>query len=143
MAIAFDKTKRTKAFGVFTGCPCSITLKKGLSTQEKNLPNDVFENLVNELIGQWRNACDQYVPGPTVGSRISQNWDKTVMLPYGKYAHITCIYDQGAPSTGTHYCKFSLKEKYPGKDLCQVTEKPHKWAGDTCKDCGIHALEDK
>jgi hypothetical protein len=110
MTTAFDKTKRTKAFGVFTGCPCSITLKKGLSTQEKNLPNDIFENMVNELIDQWKKACDQYAPGPTVGSRIRQNWNKAIKLQYGKYAYITCIYDQSAPSSGSSYCKFSLKE---------------------------------
>jgi len=138
MSIAFDKTKRSKAFGVYTGCPCSITLEHGLSTEDKNLPEKVFQERVDKLINQWKAACDRYVPGPTVGSRICQNWNKKVKLPYGKYAYITCIYDQSCH--GPSYCKFSLEEKYPNQDLCQVTDEPHKWDGDTCKDCGIQTM---
>jgi hypothetical protein len=140
MSATFDKSKRSKAFGVYTGCPCSVTLKHGLSTKDKNLPEKVFQQRVDELINQWKAACDRFVPGPTVDSRIRQNWNRAVKQPYGKYAYITCIYDQSAPSSGSSYCKFSLKEKFPNQDLCRVTDEPHKWNGDTCKDCGIQTM---
>jgi hypothetical protein len=107
--IAFDPLKRSHAFGVYTGCPCKVTLSKGTSTTDPNYPKGKFDQEVKDLIAQWKSACEKFVSGPTVGPRISENWNKSIMLPYGKYVHIPCIFDQSAPGGG-NYCKYSLKE---------------------------------
>lgn len=104
----FDETKRCKAFGVYTGCPCSITLDKGLTSTDKNLPLKEFHKMTNDLISQWHGACDKYEAGPTVGSRFSENWNKSIKLPYGRSVKIACIYDESAIGGG-RYCKYSLK----------------------------------
>ena len=146
---AFKESDRVKKFGVYTGCPCPIELEKGVSTTDKELSNESFNKLVNDLISEWHKACDKFVPGPVTAPRITQNWNKQIKLPYGKFAHITCIYDQQGSVNG-RYCKFSLKEKrkdaealnFEGIDIekCKITGKKHRWNKNYfCEDCGLEA----
>jgi len=108
--IAFEESKRSKAFGVYTGCPCSVLLQKGVDSTDRNLPLSAFRNSVNDLISQWHGACDKYQAGPTVGSRFSENWNRSIKLRYGRSAVITCVYNESGIG-GCNYCKFSLKEE--------------------------------
>lgn len=106
----FDETKRCQVFGVYTGCPCSITLDKVITSTDKNLPIKEFHKMTNELITQWHGACDKYQAGPTIGSRFFENWNKSIKMFYGRKASIVCVFDESG-TLGKEYCKFSLKEK--------------------------------
>lgn len=108
--IAFDTKKRCKAFGAYTGCPCSVTLDRGIDSTDKNQTRKDFIKEVDKLITNWASSCEKYVAGPTVGSRISENWNRALKLPYGRRSSVTCIYDESAPGGGS-YCKLSLKEE--------------------------------
>ena len=55
---AFKESERAKAFGVYTGCPCTLKLRHGISTTDKKLPNEEFNKLLNDLISEWGEACD-------------------------------------------------------------------------------------
>jgi hypothetical protein len=105
---SYDESKRAHVFGVYSGCPCTISLSKKYHTEDKNISKGAFTASVEDLINQWKNACDKYVPGPTVGSRVQENWNRKMKLPYGKHAFIGCVHDER--SMGPSYCKFSLKE---------------------------------
>ena len=107
--VAFNESERTKVFGAYTGCPCTITLKDTVTSTDKSLTLDEFKDIVNDLISQWHSACDKYEPGPTVGNRFTENWDKGKMLRYGRVGRVNCIFNEAAPK-GVHYCKFSLKD---------------------------------
>jgi hypothetical protein len=102
---AYNETDRCKAFGAYTGCPCPVTLDKGLTSTDKDLPSFTFNKETQNLIDQWMDACDGYQAGPTVGSRFSENWNRSLKLRYGRHANIRCIYDESAPGGGS-YCKY-------------------------------------
>jgi hypothetical protein len=106
----YSESLRCRAFGVYSGCPCSITLKNGIDSTDRNLPRATFNKSVDDLISQWHSACDKYQAGPTVGARITENWNRNVRRPYGLSSKITCVYNESAPGGGS-YCKFSLKEE--------------------------------
>ena len=108
--ISFDEKDRRKAFGVYSGCPCSVKLgPPGLSTEDKEFARKDFDEKLKDLISQWHSACEGYCAGPTVGPRIQENWNKSKKLRYGKNAYIRCVYDQS--SGGPSYCKLSLREE--------------------------------
>lgn len=106
---AFDEKNRRKVFGVYSGCPCSVKLSGGFSIEDRNFPKEKFNALLNDLTSQWEQSCDTFLAGPRVGSRIQENWNKSVKLPYGKHATVCCVYNQS--SGGPRYCKYSLKEE--------------------------------
>jgi hypothetical protein len=107
--IAFNESERTKAFGSYTGCPCTIALNGTVTSTDKSLTLEDFKRIVDNLISQWHSSCDRYEPGPTLGERITENWDKEKKLRYGRVARIPCIFNETAPR-GAHYCKLSLKD---------------------------------
>jgi hypothetical protein len=106
----FNESERRKVFGVYTGCPCSIKHNKGIDTTDRNHNRKAFEKKVSDLIEQWHSSCNKFQPGPGVGSRFQENWNRSVKLLYGRSARITCIYDESGIG-GEYYCKFSLKEE--------------------------------
>lgn len=109
----YDESKRCKAFGDYTGCPCCVGLPITHSVTDYLIYNeqqDKFFKDVNELIKKWESSCDKYIAGPTVGSRIHENWNRDVKLPYGIFANIRCAFDEGSP-IGHNYCKHSLKNE--------------------------------
>jgi len=141
----FDESKRKKLFGVYTGCPCNLTLDVSICTKNKNLPDNFFNIMVEDLIKEWQGSCEKYFPGPRVAPRITQNWNKAIKLPYGKYANVRCVYDE---SCGTSYCKFSVRELNSSLDQeCQATGELHQWIKTKdfsdpsikyrCRDCGV------
>jgi hypothetical protein len=143
---AFDESKRKKLFGVYTGCPCSLTLDVTVHTKNKNLPDNFFNTEVENLVKEWQRSCDKYFPGPRVAPRITQNWNKAIKLPYGKYADIRCVYDENGPMS-SNYCKFSIRELISSLDQeCQATGELHNWIETKdfsdptikyrCRDCG-------
>jgi hypothetical protein len=143
--IAYDKSKRKKLFGVYTGCPCSLTLDVSVHTKDKNLPVNFFNQMVEDLIKEWQGSCEKYFPGPRVAPRITQNWDKNVKLPYGKYADVRCVYNESFQDS---YCKHSVRELNSSLDQeCQATGELHRWVETKdfsdpaikfrCRDCGL------
>lgn len=114
---SYDKSKRCKVFGNYTGCPCCVGLPTTLSITDRVLyeeQQNKFFKKVEELIKKWELSCDKYSAGPTVGSRISENWDKKKKLPYGIFANIRCVFDEQSP-VRMGYCKFSLKNESTNK----------------------------
>jgi hypothetical protein len=115
---AFNKTQRAPAFGVYSGCPCTIQLQKGISTTDRTMPDSEFKRIVDDLIAEWKRECPEFVPGPRIGGGIHQNWNKKLKMQYGKWIHINCTYDESAIAFGGgRYCKLSLKEKENDKAL--------------------------
>jgi hypothetical protein len=135
---AYDESKRKKLFGVYTGCPCSLTLDVSVHTKNKNLPDNFLNQMVDDLIKEWQESCEKYFPGPRVAPRITQNWNKSIKLPYGKYANIRCIYDEFCETDP--YCKFSVRELNPSLDQkCEITGELHWWIN--TKDFSDHSIK--
>jgi len=64
---AFDETRKTPEFGIYSGCPCTIQLERGISTTDKNMPDSEFKKKVDDLIAEWKGICPEFVPGPRIG----------------------------------------------------------------------------
>jgi hypothetical protein len=108
---AFNEAERSKTFGVYSGCPCTVKLDRGISTTDKNMPDSEFSKMVDDLVAEWKRVCPEFVMGPRIGGGTHQNWNRALKMRYGKWRDIMCIYDESSIAFGGgRYCKLSLKE---------------------------------